>query len=218
MCFRTFASVLCCLLGLSASAWAVPGPRTYTAGDWVITVTRTTGTATGPGGKIRSLWSPPKPRKGCDEQRSGRILSIVGTYVSFESQGGGFCQGAAHPYAFTQYVALDLATGKPVSLYKLFARKEVAAAIAADSFLKQEANDPDAECRFTLIGMETSYAFLELAGAKVAVRVGLSHGCEAMRGRVTQLGLLLTPKPDLLVKLQAASQAGTLMNKLTGGK
>lgn len=209
------AALLACLPGVVRAG---PPARTYSAGEWTLQVTPAEGKATNPQGKLRHLWSPPKREKGCDEQLTGRILSIVGTYVSFETQGGGYCEGAAHPYAFSQYSALDLATGRPLSLYKLFTRKQVDAAVAADPFLKREQSDPDAGCKFTLTGLDTSFAFLDVAGTKVAVRVGLGHGCEAMRGRLTQLGLLLTPKPDLWAKVLEARKAGTLMNKLTGGK
>ncbi len=42
-----------------------------------------------------------------------------------------------------------------------------------------------------------------VSGNKVAVRIGLGYGCEAMRGNLTQLGLVVTPTGDFKVQLDA---------------
>jgi hypothetical protein len=215
---------LCPLLALVLAAPTAGAPRkpvskSLTAGDWTLAWTGDSGKATGPGGRTLVLWEPPKKEKGCDEGVNGDVLSVVGTIVSFDLSAGGYCEGAAHPYAVRHYVVKDLArNGKEVSLYDFFDKAEVQRALDADPFLRKEKDDEDAPCRFTLEGFEKSFAFHHVEGDKVAVRVGLTHGCEVMRGNLTQLGLLLTPKPDLLARLEAAEKSGTLMKTLAAGK
>jgi len=103
-----------------------------------------------------------------------------------------------------------------VPLYEFFDRSQVERALQNDPFLRKSEKDKDSNCVFMLEGFERSFAFHHLQGNQVAVRVGLTHGCEAARGNLTQLGLLLKPKTEFLAELRAAEKAGTLMNRLVG--
>ena len=188
--------------------------RTVISSGWTLTASVQEGAARDGAGKMVKLWTQPKPDKGCEEQLSGKLLSAVGTLVSFEKVGAGYCEGAAHPWAASSFVTIDLRTGKAVSLYDLFAKSEVDAAIAADSFLKKSKNDPEADCLFTLADFDKSFAFVDLKGDRVGVRIGLTHGCEAARGKLTQIGVLLKPNATMLADLQAANAAKTLYKHL----
>ena len=55
--------------------------------------------------------------------------------------------------------------------------------------------------------MLSRYAFHHVSGNRVAVRIGLSHGCEANRGGLTQLGVYL-PIPAALSAPLTAAAAG----------
>ncbi len=204
------------VLGLPGALHAKPAgaKRTVSSGGWTITATAKQGSARKDGGKPVVLWSQPKPEPGCTEERSGKLLSAVGALVSFQKDGNGYCEGAAHPWAASSFVTVDLRSGKPVSLYDLFGKAEVDAAVAADPFLKKAKDDPEADCKFTLADLDKSFAFVDLKGDRVGVRIGLTHGCEAARGNLTQIGVMLKPNAALLADLQAADSGKTLYKHL----
>lgn len=204
------------LLSLPSAVLAKPAAakRTITSAGWTISTSAQSGSARNAEGKRVELWTPPKAESGCTEERSGKLLSAVGALVSFQKDGNGYCEGAAHPWAASSFATVDLRTGKAVSLYDLFAKAEVDAAIAADTFLKKAKDDPDADCKFTLDGFDRSFAFVDLKGDRVGVRIGLTHGCEAARGGLTQIGIMLKPNAGLLTDLQTADAAKTLYKHL----
>jgi hypothetical protein len=218
--FAVAAMTLLVSLPSAASAKAAkpakPGASKYsvTSGGWTITASAKSGTAKSAAGKQVVLWTPAKAEKGCTDERSGKLLSAVGALVSFQKDGNGYCEGAAHPWANSSFATVDLRTGKPVSLYDLFAKAEVDAAMAADAFLKKAKDDPEADCKFTLADFDKSFAFVDLQGDRVGVRIGLTHGCEAARGNLTQIGVLLKPSAALLADLQAANAGKTLYKHL----
>lgn len=215
-------AALTLLASLNAAAAAKPAKPaklaaakySVTSAGWTITSSAKSGTAKNAAGKQVVLWSPAKAEKGCTDERSGKLLSAVGALVSFQKDGNGYCEGAAHPWASSSFATVDLRTGKPVSLYDLFAKAEVDAAIAADAYLKKAKDDPDADCKFTLADFDKSFAFVDLKGDRVGVRIGLTHGCEAARGGLTQIGVMLKPNAALLADLQAADAAKTLYKHL----
>lgn len=188
--------------------------RTVVSAGWTIAASARSGTARSASGQRVELWSPAKPEKGCTEERSGKLLSVVGAMVSFQRDGNGYCEGAAHPWAASSFATVDLRSGKPVSLYALFPKAEVDAAIAADPFLVKAKTDPDADCKFTLDDFDKSFAFVDLRGDRVGVRIGLTHGCEAARGSLTQIGVTLKPSAALFAELRAADAAKTLYKHL----
>lgn len=204
------------LLSLPSALLAKPAAakRTITSAGWTIATSAKSGSARNAAGKRVELWTPPKPEAGCTEERSGKLLSAVGALVSFQKDGNGYCEGAAHPWAASSFATVDLRTGKEVSLYDLFGKAEVDATIAADAFLKKSKDDPDADCKFTLDGFDKSFAFVDLKGDRVGVRIGLTHGCEAARGGLTQIGIMLKPNAGLLADLKTADAAKTLYRHL----
>ena len=74
--------------------------------------------------------------------------------------------------------------------------------------------DNSNECDYRFEGATlTHFAFHHLEKGKVAVRVGLPYGCEAARGKLTQLGFLLPIPAKLQEALTAAAaqKSGFLM-------
>jgi len=67
--------------------------------------------------------------------------------------------------------------------------------------------------------MLRSFAFHHVKGNDVAVRIGLSHGCEVMRGNFTQLGVYLPmPKKMRSALERAASRKEDFLMKGAPGK
>lgn len=203
------------LLAVPSALQAKPAQKKIAvSGGWTVTATAKSGIARDAAGKQVVLWQQQRVEKGCTEELSGKLLSAVGTVVSFEKVGSGYCEGAAHPWASSTFAAVDLRTGKPVSLYELFPKAEVDAAIAADPFLQKSKSDPEADCKFTLDGFDKSFAFVDLKADRVGVRIGLTHGCEAARGNLTQIGIQLKPSSALHAELTAAEAGKTLYKHL----
>ncbi len=73
----------------------------------------------------------------------------------------------------------------------------------------------DGGCAVSFWSLETSFAFYELRGDKVAVRFGLGHGCEVMRGALNEIEIEL-PFPGGL-DVEEADTRGHLMNNLAPG-
>ncbi|SMC28192.1 hypothetical protein SAMN02745857_03152 [Andreprevotia lacus DSM 23236] len=176
-------------------------------------------------GKTR-LYQPEEKSDECESENSRQLKSAVGPVVSFMAVGNGYCKGAAHPWASQSFEAYDSRTGKLLPITALFDEATVLTALKQDKLvrkalagqnvtsLKELAEKANGECEFTLYGIGTSYAFHHIKDGKVAVRFGLSHGCEAMRGNFTQLGVYLPIPPQLKPWLDSAEKRGLLMNKL----
>lgn len=164
------------------------------------------------------------PDMRCDREGSYQVLSVVGPYVSLHQAGSGYCEGTAHPYAVQTYRALDVRRAdKPVKLTDLFPEKELLTAFLGDRVVKKAlagqrpstlkgvvealAGYSSDDCAYGFSDdLLERFAFHHLEGDRVAVRVGLSHGCEANRGGLTQLGLLLKIPPALRSPLTQAAQ------------
>jgi hypothetical protein len=58
--------------------------------------------------------------------------------------------------------------------------------------------------------MMMSWAFPHIKGDRVAIRIGLPHGCEAARGHFTELEIYLPIPPSLDGWLRRAKANGTL--------
>jgi hypothetical protein len=172
----------------------------------------------------------------CKEAGAGyRVLSIVGARVSFEHRFWGDC-GGAHPQDVTTWTAVDASRGsQPVSLASLFPEDGILQALLADRLVKQALQgervpesldallkavawkrggaDPEG-CAYSFgDDLLQHFAFHHVEGGQVAVRMGLSHGCEVMRGNLTQIGILL-PIPAGLeadVASAASREHGFLM-------
>jgi hypothetical protein len=176
-----------------------------------------------PGGKPVDLFEKGKKEEGCEGEQAVRVLSVVGSIVSYEEFEGISCEGAAHPSSYTFYVAVDAAhPGSKPRLTDFFTDADVLRALLADPIVKRHAPKPspkttdalvqalsseNTECEYAFSAdLLNRFAFHHVEGQKVAVRLGLSHGCEAARGRLTQLGILLPVPPALFAPLERASK------------
>lgn len=172
------------------------------------------------------LGAPPEERNVCYQERSIKVLSVVGSYLSTEDGGYWNCLGTAHPGAVTRFTSHHLwRPAQPLRLTDIFPEAQVLKALLAEplirktltkakitplpttvpALLKQltELND---ECEYYFDDdLLERFAFHHVEKGQVAVRIGLSHGCEAARGRLTQLGILL-PIPSALQQPLMAAQ------------
>lgn len=150
----------------------------------------------------------------CEAERNVKVQSWVGPIFSFQENNYWNCIATAHPGAYTLYQTLNLKTGQAISLTDIFSDQELLRALLADSIVKKHlpeqpprfASSQDLMTYLSKNGTgECAYGFSEdnlshftlhhIKGNRVAVRVGLSHGCEAARGMLTELGLYLTIPP-----------------------
>jgi hypothetical protein len=149
---------------------------------------------------------PPDTVVDADDHRAP--LSLVGPYLSLEHSAWSYWPGAAHPSAYSAFEAIDLrAPDQPLALDQIFAAAEIRAALLADRVVRQYVKEKppntlpelletlghaDTPCEYGFgEDMLQHFAFYDVVGDKVAVRIALSHGCELARGNLTQLGLLL---------------------------
>jgi hypothetical protein len=165
---------------------------------------------------------------GCVSETSGRVVSVVGTYVSVEVHEEMDCEGAAHPSNYVSYRVLDLAAGgREVSLTDLVPEAAVLRALLNDPVIQRALGgqpvatlselyqNADGGCEMLIDeSLVRSFAFHHLDGDQVAVRIGLSHGCEASRGAFTQLGVLLFMPQALMPELRESERLGLLMEAL----
>jgi hypothetical protein len=175
-----------------------------------------------------ALFVPDVEAKQCSEAgESHSVLSIVGTRVSFGSHFWGDC-GGAHPQEVTTWTAVDAARGRqPVSLASLFPADAILRALLADRLVKKALEGqhvPESlDALLKVLSWKTGggepegcayrfgeellehFAFHHLEGDQVAVRIGLSHGCEVMRGNLTQIGILLPIPAGLAADLASAA-------------
>lgn len=123
--------------------------------------------------------------------------------------------------------------GREISLTDVFPDGEVLAALISDRLVQKRIEEiriktirprttaelvsmleGGAECEY---GFETDmlrrFSFDHVEGDRVAVRIGLSHGCEAARGRLTQIGIMLKVPESMREDFAAASDGtrGILM-------
>jgi hypothetical protein len=176
----------------------------------------------------------------CGEERDVEILSVVGPVMSVLDSTGGYCEGTAHPWAVSRYVAIDLekstaATVVGARLTDYFSERDVLAALLADRLVKASVSSSKrpsptrltelltvtaefpirvGDCEFELDERSlSSFAFHHLQKDRVAIRLALPYRHEACRGLVAQLGLLL-PLPERLKEALARAnvrRAGFLM-------
>lgn len=178
----------------------------------------------------------PDPEIRCEYEWGLQPLSWVGPYLSYRQESYWGCMKTAHPGMQTEFLVKDLrAPQKPLALNQLFPDAQILKALLADGVVRQALakapkrsfqstaellaalNELNGECEYYFgKDMLTHFAFHHVQGQQVAIRIGLSHGCEAARGNLTQLGLLLPIPPALKAPLQAATQgkAGFLMGQM----
>jgi hypothetical protein len=173
----------------------------------------------------------------CSLTQRWSVLSAVGPIVSYRQDQDEYCVPAAHPWGGATYHTLDARRpGHEVSLLDYFQDRDVLKALLADKIVTRALTGApprsvrELEKRLELAntgceygfwgGMVTHFAFHHLEGNQVAVRIGLSHGCEAARGTLTQLGILLPIPSALRAPLQAAAarKGGFLMKDRPAGE
>lgn len=141
-------------------------------------------------------------KKQGDNHETHTLRSIVGPIVSYRLEW--YSEGGAHPSFGSVFRTLDLTTGKAARLDRLFGAGPVFAALRGDRVIKKALGrrkpknldellrSADGGCKMDISSSALSaFTFHHVVGNKVAVRIGLSHGCETERGKFTQLGLLL---------------------------
>ena len=174
------------------------------------------------------LYAQPETRDECDyNELKGRVLSVVGSIVSFETNSGWYCQGNAHPGHVARFRTIDLQTGEDVDIRRLLPDADVVAALKEHPFVNKALgeHDPadlgslirqaDGGCAATFLFLATSFVVYELRDDKVAVRFGLTHGCELMRGNLTEIEIEI-PVPQGL-RVEQADAKGHLMKTLAPG-
>lgn len=227
--FRWFKFAIVSLLLVSFPASAQSG---FVESDgWQISWDDSRGTAqrsTPPSANV-VLYQQPVPSEDCDyNELTGRVLSVVGSLVSFETSSGWYCQGTAHGGAVARFSTVDLETGAAVNIRSLVPETAIVAALKQDGLVNEalDGRDPedlrsligqaDGGCAVSFLLLATSFAFYELRGDKVAVRFGLGHGCEVMRGALNEIEIEL-PFPGGL-DVEEADTRGHLMNNLAPGQ
>jgi hypothetical protein len=157
----------------------------------------------------------------------GKIYSIVGPYISYHGRSSGYSEGAAHPWSAQSFETIDINDGKEVALTDLFDHNEIFKALINHKIIKKALHDEspknleelydlvDGGCDFLFSkhSME-SFAFHHIKNGKVAIRLGLMHGCEVKRGNLTQLGFYLSIPEKLKKDLSVAQKKGLLMDNM----
>ena len=153
-------------------------------------------------------------------QESSRydLASLVGPLLSVKATL--YWEGGAHPGHLTRLETINLETGKsPVLLTDLFPEAALLAALLKDPIvlrslagqkpktIRELVRIADGGCEIGFHLLDESFAFHHIQRDRVAIRIGLSHGCEVMRGNYTELGIYL-PIPSSIRDFfeQAASR------------
>jgi hypothetical protein len=185
------------------------------------------------------------PDKPMQSERSYRILSAVGPFLSVEEQDDCDC-GGAHPTASRHFRAFDLRKSSRdhpafTSLTDIFPEEAVFAALRGDklvaSALKDVEDPPPAslpellkaiqvkpvqvgECSYNFRpDLLTDFAFYSIEADDVSVRISLSHAAEVCRGQMTQIGIRLPIPVSLKSGFDAAREgkSGLLMVRAKRG-
>ena len=164
----------------------------------------------------------------CEYERGVTVLSFVGNYASLRRSNYASCIYLAHPMAQTDYVVINTARPtQPVVLTDLFPEAHILKSLLADKLVKTalaergirrkpqklsqlvaSLREWNGKCEYYFPeDFLSRFAFHHLEGKKVAVRIGLPHGCEAARGNLTELGILL-PIPTELKSALAVANSG----------
>ena len=171
----------------------------------------------------------PEPGEGGVTQ-SYTLLSLVGPIVSYTTDWYG--EGGAHPSYGTSYSTYDLRSGKPASLLDYYSADTLLQVFLKDTVLKKAVREPakiknlnqffeevEGGCEMYIDkDMLEHFAFHHVKGNNVAIRIGLSHGCEAMRGHFTEIGIYLPVPKALKDAMDRSVKLGHLMSNLTKGK
>jgi hypothetical protein len=174
-------------------------------------------------GKVKTIFSDVD-----QPQESSRydLASLVGPLLSVKESL--YWEGGAHPGYLTRMETVNLVTDKsPVLLTDLFPETALLAALLKDPIvlrslagqkpktIRELIQVADGGCEIGFHLLNESFAFHHIRKDRVAVRIGLSHGCEVMRGNYTELGFYLPIPQGLRDFLEVAAKRGTLQLKNT---
>lgn len=175
-----------------------------------------------------------------EAERTYRLLSAVGPYLSVEEQYDCDC-GGAHPSSSKRFRAYDLSksTSDRPTLAKLtdiFPEDAIFSALLRDPLvsgvLKDTSPEPTSlsellatlqskqvqvkECPYYFgSDLMTDFAFYSVDADEVSVRISLSHAAEVCRGQMTQIGIRLPVPGAFKVQFDSAraAKSGFLMRK-----
>jgi hypothetical protein len=220
---QTFLSLVI-LLAIPAwtTAQSVQPIFPSTAGHWQVRKTNgkivAENSATG---KVQTVFSEvDKPT----EASRYDLASLVGPLLSMKESL--YWEGGAHPGHLTRMETVNLDTDKsPVLLTDLFPETALLAALLKDRIIQKSLAGQktktireliqvaDGGCEIGFHLLNESFAFHHIQKDRVAVRIGLSHGCKVIRGNYTELGFYLPIPQGLRDFLEVAAKRGTLQLK-----
>ena len=160
-----------------------------------------------------------------DKVNNYEIASLVGPVLSVSESL--YWEGGAHPGHLARLLTVNLDTGQsPVRLTDLFPEEQIVAALLKDKIVKKSLGkqqpkciseiiqSADGGCEISFYDINESYAFHHTKGDNIAIRIGLPHGCEVMRGNYTELGIYLPKPPQLAGFLEQADKQKTLQRNV----
>lgn len=177
----------------------------------------------------------------CTHEHEFRVLSLVGSILSYEDKYFATCREEAHPTAQTDYFAVDLTRPEtPAKLSDYFDERAILEALLADRIIARALKDLETvatprkldelerslagqplaigNCEFELPkDFLSRFAFHHVQGGQVAVRIGLPPSVGACRTQHAQLGLLLPTPAVLRSPLTVAATQGFLVKDLSKG-
>lgn len=156
-------------------------------------------------------------------QIDNKMLSIVGPYICYQEDY--YAEGGAHPSYGTLYHTYNIKTDTSIRMQDLFNEQDLLLALQKNelvqNYLIEKKNSVslealfknlDGDCEFYFsMGILENFAFHHVEGNLVEVRIGLSYGCEVMRGNFEQIALYLPIPKSLKKLLKTAEKKGTLM-------
>jgi hypothetical protein len=216
---KTFLGLFLLLIPAWTTAQPVQPIFSSNAGHWQVHKTKGKIIAANPlTGKVQTVFSETdKP------QESSRydLASLVGPLLSVKANL--YWEGGAHPGQLTRLETVNLETGKsPVLLTNLFPETMLLNALLKDRVVRKALGlqkpktiaelirMADGGCEIGFHLLNESFAFHHIQEDRVAVRIGLSHGCEVLRGNYTELGITLPIPPELSTFLEDAERRQTL--------
>ncbi|MEK6796268.1 MAG: hypothetical protein AABZ39_15925 [Spirochaetota bacterium] len=167
-----------------------------------------------------------KKNDGYWSSRNYTMLSIAGTIVCYRCDWYG--EGGAHPSSGSTFAAVDLAEGSnEMLLTDVFTAEEIYGVLIEDPVIQKTLSGEtpknlngvfsmaDGGCEMDISArMLGSFAFHHVKDGSVAIRIGIPHGCETMRGNFTQIGFYLPIPIRYKNAFAAAVKNRTLMQNL----
>ena len=155
-----------------------------------------------------------------------KMLSVVGPFISYQEDY--YSEGGAHPSYGTGFETHHMKTDSSIRLHDIFNESDILNALQKNEFIQSHLTEEkyyrsiqslfehlDGDCNhyFSIENLR-HFAFHHIKDNEVAVRIGISYGCEVMRGNFSQVELYL-PIPRSLKKIfKQAKEKGLLMAEL----